>query len=209
VLNIIHVNQKQDKPKKPQVLQRRTLPYIRGSAVVWQPGIDLFHSRLDSKIGIPQHRWHLQYMPVGLSDSFFCAMYTHKNCQFGKRKFFRWRGGDFVISKREFPVALDPTNIGLHGLQALQHRCYKRQITGCTAGSGNFQWKGNFHFLNKNFRCLWFTRSVWFGDSQASFHCAIATAWDMAAEKCEDSISCFTFTWVGFPVKASRLCFLR
>ena len=38
-------------------------------------------------------------------------MYTHKNCQFGKREFsgiFPLAGGNFVISKREFPVALVP-----------------------------------------------------------------------------------------------------
>ena len=26
-------------------------------------------------------------MPVGLSDSFFCAVYTYINCQFGKQEF--------------------------------------------------------------------------------------------------------------------------
>jgi len=39
-------------------------------------------------------------------------VYTHKNCQFGKREFsgiFPLAGGNFVISKREFPVALPET----------------------------------------------------------------------------------------------------
>jgi len=78
-------------------------------------------------------------MPVGLSDSFFVPCIPTKTVNLGNGNFSVGGGGNFVISKREFPVALDPTNIGLHGLQALQHRCYKRQITGCTAGSGNFQ----------------------------------------------------------------------
>jgi len=41
-------------------------------------------------------------MPVGLSDSFFCAVYTHKNCQFGKQEFFRWRG-EFCHFKTGIP----------------------------------------------------------------------------------------------------------
>ena len=56
-----------------------------------------FHSRLDSKIGvIPQHRWHSQYMPVGLSDSFFVPCIPTKTVNLGNgnfREFFRWRGG--------------------------------------------------------------------------------------------------------------------
>ena len=32
--------------------RKKVLPFILNPPLVWQPGIDLFHSRLDSKIGL-------------------------------------------------------------------------------------------------------------------------------------------------------------
>ena len=58
--------------------------------------------------GVRLRKFKLRKIVLGVRMH-FRHMYTHKNCQFGKREFsgiFPLAGGDFVISKREFPVAL-------------------------------------------------------------------------------------------------------